>query len=138
MPILTNGNKFQEFVEINNLNRNGIKVNDVTMTLLEAYNLILPLSLIVMSLFFFRDIFFFYWETQLNNYVFLYAMTICLYLDATGITVKQPTYTLLRGSMHWYEMLKDPFYEFFNSLLSQRARRGEANEINNFFLKRYE
>lgn len=122
-------NSFQQFLKINNLKRKEININNVTMSLSEWYNLILPLNLNVKCLLYLRNIFLYFWEIQLNTFVYLYAKTICLYLDATGINVNQATYTLIRISTNWYHKVVYPFYYFLIIPLKQRKHRGNAKEV---------
>ncbi|VVC25728.1 Hypothetical protein CINCED_3A010751 [Cinara cedri] len=114
--------------EIDELKETEIKVNNVTMTLSEAYYLVLPLNSNVITVLTFHNIILFYLDRQFNFYVYRHAKTIVLYFEFIN-TVKKSTLDRLKGSLSWYKTIKVPFYKYLSLPVKHEPRVDIINII---------
>lgn len=130
--------------EMDKLKETEIVVNNITVTLSEAYYLILPLNSNWNTVLTFHNIISFYLERQFNIYLYRHAMTIILFLNHNRY-VKKITINRLRISVNWYGAVQKPFYQYLSKLIKhepginiktlirkiQLINAGESDRIKN-------
>lgn len=99
--------------DMRNLKETKLKVNNVIMTLAEAYYLILPLNLNLNGMLIFHNIFVSHADRQLYLYICRHAMTIILYLDE-NYYAGTSALSYIQKSLKWYDMVHERFYKYVN------------------------
>lgn len=122
---LTNG-------DISNSNIDKLKISEIRvgndfMSLLDAYNIILPLNSNWSTMLDFNDTMFSILEKQFYVYVYRHVRLINLYLER-NLYAGKTTVPKLRESLNWYEFAQKPFFEFL-SLPTKRHPSDEITEV---------